>query len=850
MRYILTILLFFLNIFSFSQLVDDFSDGDFISNPSWVGQTSNFEVNTSNKLHLLAPAITDTSYLSTLNSLIDNAEWSFLVNLDFGTSSANLARVYLVSDQQNLKQALNGYFIQIGSTADEVSLYRQDGLVITEIIDGTDGFVGSSTVNVRVKATRNTAGDWTLLADNTGAYNYINQGTTNDLIYSLTNYIGVFCKYTSTRSDKFYFDDIIVSNLVTVDTIKPQITSIDVISNQIVHVWFSEKIDITTAENVGNYSVNNGLGQPASAQILSSNSHIVELSFSTPFQNQLDNTLTVQNVEDDSSNVMVLSTIHFQYNQPYFASYKDIVITEFMADPSPSVALPEFEYIELYNRTNQTIYLEDWTISDGSSSVTLVDFPFFPQTYLLFCANGIGSQYGIFNTYEGTLPTLNNSGDAIVIKDNNGTVVDSINYTEAWYNNQEKADGGWSLELKNINSPCNDASNWVVSTNQNGGTPGYENSVFTDNPNTDLPKIIESYLESDSIIHFIFDKSIMNGDISIEPIIPFTYQIISGNEIKMICSDIEIGINYTVEISNFNDCWTNTMADYGFNYSLPKQAEIGDIIINEILFNPKSNGSDFIELVNVSSDVLSLNQVFIANISDGITDNITPLSTKQILWYPNDYLVLTKDSLDIIQDFSNYETGHFIELNLPLYNNDSGTVIILNNENLTLDKFSYSEDMQFALIDDLNGKSLERLSFLQPTQLVDNWHTGSENEGWGTPGYLNSQTINPELKNDIYLSQPIFSPNNDGYQDVLEITYQLINAEQVMDVNIYSSNGELVRELKDNFYPGKTGTIIWDGITDNNNKADIGSYIIGIAVFDLSGNIKKYKLVGVLATQL
>ena len=48
----------------FSQLSEDFSDGDFTNKPQWVGDTSEFIVNAAFKHQLNAPSITDTSYLS------------------------------------------------------------------------------------------------------------------------------------------------------------------------------------------------------------------------------------------------------------------------------------------------------------------------------------------------------------------------------------------------------------------------------------------------------------------------------------------------------------------------------------------------------------------------------------------------------------------------------------------------------------------------------------------------------------------------------------------------------------------------------------------------------------------
>lgn len=849
MRYILTAFLFCVTLFNYAQVSDNFTDGDFTMNPSWTGDGVNFEIDLNNQLHLNAPAVTDTMYLVTSNTMVDNTEWTFLLNFDFNPSSSNLARIYLMSDQSNLKQSLNGYFVQVGGTEDEVSLYKQTGTTVVEIIDGTDDVVDSDPVSVRVKVTRTNLGEWTLMADNTGNLNYINQGTVTDNTVTSATHFGVFCKYTSTRADKFYFDDFIIGSMVLVDTVAPQITSIEVVSDQVVLLWFTENVDAFTAENTLNYSANNGLGSPSLAELLVSNPQVVELTFPPAFQTGVDYTLSVQNVQDDSGNVMPNSTIHFTYTEPFFGTYKDIVITELMADPNPVVGLPEVEYLELFNRTDQTISLENWTLSDGSTTVTFSDQSFFPQTYLLCYDPQSGASFGVFNTVEGAIPTLNNASDVIVLKDDTGVIIDSVAYTIGWYNSVQKAVGGWSLELKNIDSPCHDPSNWSASESTSGGTPGYENSIYTNAPNIELPKVTEVYIENDSIIHFVFNKLISGGSVNISPTVNKTLTV-NNTELIVSLENFDHSITYTVTVSGFKDCWGNIMMDNVYVFALPELVINGDVLINEILFNPVSEGSDYVELVNISNKVLALDDMLIANIDDGIIDNVKPLSDKQILWFPGEYLLLTEDSLAIIETFPTYKSGHFLELDLPSFNNDSGTVILLNTLFEIVDKFSYTDELHFQLIDDLNGKALERLSFTQPTQVDDNWHTASENVGWGTPGYLNSQTSNPSFEQEVQLTKAIFSPDNDGYQDVLEITYQFDNPDNVLDIVVYNAYGQPIREIKDNYYPGQKGVLVWDGLTDEGTKANVGTYIIAVTVFDLDGNLKRYKLVGVLATKL
>jgi hypothetical protein len=56
--------------------------------------------------------------------------------------------------------------------------------------------------------------------------------------------------------------------------------------------------------------------------------------------------------------------------------------------------------------------------------------------------------------------------------------------------------------------------------------------------------------------------------------------------------------------------------------------------------------------------------------------------------------------------------------------------------------------------------------------------------------------------------------------------------------------------LVNNELLGTEGTISWDGFTDDNQKANIGIYIIFIEVFDVDGKVKNYKETAVLGGNL
>ena len=128
---ILKVMLVFLPLTIDAQLSEDFSDGDFTSNPQWSGDVSNFIINASNELQLNAASVSDISYLSTETGILDFSDtivWNFRMNMLFSPSSNNTGRFYLASNFEDLKGSLNGYYIKIGESGavDKIKLYRQD----------------------------------------------------------------------------------------------------------------------------------------------------------------------------------------------------------------------------------------------------------------------------------------------------------------------------------------------------------------------------------------------------------------------------------------------------------------------------------------------------------------------------------------------------------------------------------------------------------------------------------------------------------------------------------------------------------------------------------------------------
>lgn len=155
----------------------------------------------------------------------------------------------------------------------------------------------------------------------------------------------------------------------------------------------------------------------------------------------------------------------------------DLVLNELMYRPLSG----EPEWIEIYNRSSYQIELENWTIEDEDSlspkAFSLASVP--SQGFLLLVSDSASFHAHhpevacAFLTPQGGLPSLNDAGDRIALRNSDGVVIDMVAYDPDWGGRN-----GVSVEKINPNLPSNHTSNWGSCVSYKGGTPGQANSVY------------------------------------------------------------------------------------------------------------------------------------------------------------------------------------------------------------------------------------------------------------------------------------------------------------------------------------------------------------------------------------
>jgi hypothetical protein len=242
----------------------------------------------------------------------------------------------------------------------------------------------------------------------------------------------------------------------------------------------------------------------------------------------------------------------------------------------------------------------------------------------------------------------------------------------------------------------------------------------------------------------------------------------------------------------------------------------------------------------------------LANEENDEISSVVPLCTHSMLLFPGEYLLLTTDVNIVCEQYFISNPHAFIEMSgFPSFNDAEGTVVITDPGLREIDKLHYYGDMHFPLLKTTDGVSLERLDANKMTQDRSNWHSASESAGFATPGYKNSQSVEDILTGEpVQLTPDIFSPDNDGYNDLLKISYMFGEPGFVANVTIFDDKGRITRELVKNELLGTEGYFTWDGINQSGEKAGIGFYIIYFEVFNQKGKVEKYKKTTILGGKL
>jgi hypothetical protein len=544
----------------------------------------------------------------------------------------------------------------------------------------------------------------------------------------------------------------------------------------------------------------------------------------------------------------------------------DIVISEIMADPSPPVQLPNAEYIELKNVSGRTINLAGWKLlTSTSQSGSFPVYSLLPDSFLIVSSTSNTASFSAFGKALGvtSFPSLDNDGSILSLLSKEGVVVHALQYAKSWYHNEVKSEGGWSLEMIDTKNPCAGTGNWQASVSATGGTPGKINSVDGINNDESPPQLLRSFSTDSLTVVAVFDEPIDSASAAVAGNFKLDGSIVSSaRPLAPLFLNVQLRLSsplkkqhvYELAVSNVKDCKGNLVGIYNkVKAGLGEDVFRNDIVVNEILFNPVSSGEDYVEVYNRSNRVCNLSKIYIGNrTSSGTIGSLKKLYETDFFIYPSEYIVLTSDGESLARNYFVKDPFAVIILPvIPSFPDDDGNVELVNTAGDMIDEVAYSEKWHFPLITNPEGVSLERIDPDDSSASPANWHSAASTAGYGTPGYKNSQ-YKPAGETDagIKTDPPVFSPDNDGLDDIEVISYQVGKAGFVANISIYNAGGILVRQLLNNGLMGLKGSWNWDGLGDKKQALPVGAYIIYTEIFNLEGKVKRFKNVVVLARRV
>jgi hypothetical protein len=308
------------------------------------------------------------------------------------------------------------------------------------------------------------------------------------------------------------------------------------------------------------------------------------------------------------------------------------------------------------------------------------------------------------------------------------------------------------------------------------------------------------------------------------------------------------------EETNDNTNWTSSLDQNGSTPGMPNSIENvqsygrNDLVINEIMFEPDTDNSEYIEFYNSGNSTVNIGGWRIED-ENGNSEKLSEISFNIL---PDDYFVLASDS-SILTRFGLSEEDNFTILgisSLGLVN--TGELILLSDvRGNVIDSIWYSDKWHNDNFVSTKNISLERINTYLAGNDASNW-SSSVNPLGGTPAKTNSIfTDNLNTESNISVSPNPFSPDNDGFEDFTIINYNLTQATSQARIKIFDSKGRLVRTLANSQASGSSGSVIFDGLGNDSEALRIGIYIIFLeAINENAGVVENLKTVVVVARRL
>lgn len=637
------------------------------------------------------------------------------------------------------------------------------------------------------------------------------------------------------------------------DQTPPALRSVTFRSPTEISLLFSEPIDTTAMRNSNRYTLSGG--SILAVQVWSAEE--VSLSLSSPLLHSTDYELQIQ-ARDCRGNE---GLIRYPFGLPEPAAPYEVILSEIMADPDPAVGLPPYEYVEIHNRSAKYVQLQGWTLQVGNSRRTLPAYLLRPGHYLTLSSvegaaalSGYGPSLGL-----SSFPAVSNTGTTVSLRDSSGRTIDEVSYTDSWYGEASKKDGGWSLERIWVDWACGGAEGWRASASPLGGTPGQANSLHSSAPPPPPSIRSAAYLSPVFLLRFSerMDTTTLRevSHYTLSPSVSIVAATPTENGFAVELFPLappEENRTYHLCVSGLLSCAGETRDSLCTDILIPAPVEPGDILLNEILPEPQTGGARYVELYNPSDKLIDISTLLLARGASPYSHRI--VASTPVILPPGGYLCLTADTADVQRRYLPPPSAHFHQMaSFPAYDYSRDTVWLLRRtDSVAIDRVPYASTYHFPDLRSRRGVSLERLSPRLPSTDPQNWYSAASTVRYGTPGYPNSQREDPSAHSGIHIEPYTFSPDGDGYDDLLWIYLQAEQPDTRADISAHTLSGhEVCRIAEAALLAVGENRFRWEGTDQEGRRLPAGLYILHIRLTEPTrGEVRRYRFPCAIAEKI
>ena len=433
--------------------------------------------------------------------------------------------------------------------------------------------------------------------------------------------------------------------------------------------------------------------------------------------------------------------------------------------------------------------------------------------------------------------------DPLQLMDPEEQVIDT--YGTPWEEDDEiPFDPGDGFSVERIDPGVQDSvGNWSCSR-MLGGTPGAPNSVGT--PFVDIglydgpPRIMPVFpTPSDSVVVTV--TAFNCGTVEVESWKTLVYMDADGDReyspqellferdrelrltpgdstaVEISCGVFPVGI-HNLKASAIAVGDVNTENDDTY-FSVNSGGVLPGVIINEVLFHPRDDGCEWIEIYNREGIPVSLCGWAFTDSDSTVRFIITD---EKVFLPPGGYVVVAKDPVNVEMSYG-LEPDDVLSPDggFPSLNDGGDSVTLYDEHGILLDRVTYGKDMDGGA-----GISMERIDAEISGLSPDNW--GNSNHYLGaTPGRENSLNVAGSTGGKgLHLSPNPFSPDNDGHDDRMKITSKTVFRHSWTDLTLFDIDGRIVRRLAVHVETGQECSFLWDGMDDRGRELPPGMYIV------------------------